>query len=86
MSPSTQPARRSRSRELVAALCILAAAPCPVVLGASLLGAVACQPPALQPPPPPPQSRKAPTAPIIYTTRTESGVSSSESALDDRLG
>ena len=94
MSPPTQIAKRSRRRRLVAAAlsiftaapCIGAAAPCALVLGASLLGATACEPPALQPPPPPPQSRKAPTAPIIYTTRTGSGVSSSESALDDRLG
>ncbi len=61
-----------------------------VVLGSALGLAIACQPsaarPAVQAPSQPSSVARAPTAPVLYVTRGGSGVSSSESALDDRLG
>jgi cellobiose epimerase len=46
---------------------------------------VACQPPAPQGPPPPKEDVRAPTAPIHYVTKGASGISDSESAIEDRL-
>jgi mannobiose 2-epimerase len=54
--------------------------------GAALAALFGCQPPpALTSEPVAPSSR-APTAPVLFTGRGGSGVSSSESPLDDRLG
>jgi cellobiose epimerase len=56
-------------------------------LGAVLLGAVVgCQPPLARSFAPTEPSSRAPTAPVHFTGRSGSGVSSSESAQDDRLG
>jgi mannobiose 2-epimerase len=48
--------------------------------------AFGCREPAPKVPEPDPPSQRAPTAPIHFTSRAGSGVSSSESAFDDRLG
>ena len=56
-------------------------------LGAALLGAaLGCQPPLARSLAPTEPSSRAPTAPVHFTGRSGSGVSSSESAQDDRLG
>jgi cellobiose epimerase len=52
----------------------------------ALAMALACQPPPRGPAPPEPSSGHAPTAPVHFVGRTGSGVSSSESGLEDRLG
>ena len=52
----------------------------------ALATALACQPPPRGPAPPEPSSGHAPTAPVHFVGRTGSGVSSSESGLEDRLG
>jgi mannobiose 2-epimerase len=51
-----------------------------------LAASLGCQPPARAPAPPEPSSARAPTAPVHYVGRAGSGVSSSESGLEDRLG
>lgn len=52
----------------------------------ALLAAVGCQPPPRAPAPPEPSTARAPTAPVHFVSRAGSGVSSSESGLEDRLG
>jgi len=52
----------------------------------ALAAALACQPPPRAPAPPEPSSARAPTAPVHFVGRAGSGVSSSESGLEDRLG
>lgn len=52
----------------------------------ALFLALACQPPLAAAPPPPAEGARAPTAPIHYVGRVTTGVSASESALEDRLG
>src|SRR5687767_5916706 len=56
-------------------------------LGAALVGlALGCQPPPPRSLAPTEPSSRAPTAPVHFSGRSGSGVSSSESAQDDRLG
>src|SRR5688572_8263836 len=55
------------------------------VLAGCVLGGCALQP-ARAPAPAPAATSRAPTAPVIFVGRNVSGTSSSESALDDRLG
>jgi cellobiose epimerase len=52
----------------------------------AVAASAACTPPPPLPPEPPRAVVRAPTAPVLYSTRTSSGTSVSESALEDRLG
>ncbi|HWO10790.1 MAG TPA: AGE family epimerase/isomerase [Polyangiaceae bacterium] len=56
------------------------------VLVAASAASAACLPTPPLPPEPPRPLERAPTAPVLYSTRTSSGTSVSESALEDRLG